>query len=95
MSAIGLDLWQWVEELEEATCTCELSRAGASMVRGLFLDMHRAAREGDGAAVAQLGRMVLGRPVAKPVAELGTRPALAVQRGAMRLGLFLSSVARV
>jgi hypothetical protein len=31
------------------------------MFRGLFLDMQRAARDGDDAAVAQLGRMVARR----------------------------------
>jgi hypothetical protein len=61
VTAIGLDLADWVEEIEGATCTCGLSRAGAAMVRGLFLDMHRAARNGDGRQVAQLGRMVVRR----------------------------------
>ena len=61
MSEIGLDLSDWVDDLEEATCTCGLSRAGASMVRGLFLDMHRAARDGDGKRVAWLCRMVFTR----------------------------------
>jgi hypothetical protein len=58
MSAVGLDVVEWTEAVQDATCTCDLSRAGAAMVRGLFLDMHCAARDGDGAAVAQLGRMV-------------------------------------
>jgi hypothetical protein len=48
-----------LEEVEGATCLRGVSRAGAAMVRGL--EMHRAAGDGDGAAVAQLGRMVVRR----------------------------------
>jgi hypothetical protein len=38
----------------------------AAMSRGLFLDMHRAARNGDGAQVAQLGRMVPYSAISSP-----------------------------
>ena len=34
MNGIGLDLGDWVEEVEGMTCTCELSRAGAAASQG-------------------------------------------------------------
>jgi len=39
MNGIGLDLGDWVEEVEGMTCTCELSRAGAAIT-----DQTKAAR---------------------------------------------------